>query len=117
MKITVEVVPTEIFGGSNMIKKSEIFLNGEFEGIIGYFGKLEFETNTTENEVMIKSLRRKINFKFTATEDVYIWFEDRYFTNDDNYKAIYYRGKDITVNEIREEKPGLFYKKVDIWNS
>ena len=98
-------------------KKSEIFLNGEFEGIIGYFGKLEFETNVTENEVLIKSLKRKISFKFAATEDVYIWFEDKYFANDDYYKTIYYKSKDITVDEIREVKFGLFGNTVEVRKS
>ena len=73
MKITVETVPSILIGTGCVEIKNLVYLNDQFKGLLGYFSKLEFETNKSVNELIIENSSGKNKLKFEAMEDVYFW--------------------------------------------
>ena len=100
MKITVENVAVNLDTTTGFTIENHIFLNGEFQGVIGWFGKLEFETDLVENELLIKSKHKNQKIKFIATKDVKFWI----IIDSNAFKSVvpklYYAGKDLNVIEI-----------------
>ena len=80
MKITVEAVPTELIGTGCARVENFIYLNGEFEAILGYMGKVEIETEEGTNELVVKNENSNINYikkVFESTEDVHFFFNNK----------------------------------------
>lgn len=100
MKITVEAVPTTLNVNGGFVAENYIYLNDEFEGVLGYFGKIDFETDLVENKILIKNKKYEKKIKFTATKDVKFWILINSNTFRSSGLQIHYAGKDLNVIEI-----------------
>ena len=98
MKITVEAVPNLVSGNNGAIISNDIYLDDNFEGCLGWFGKLELEAASGEHELTFKGVKDENNIRFTATEDVYFWVISK-FKIINNQLEIEYKGKYIRILE------------------
>ena len=103
MKITVEAVPTINTARGMSWIKNKVFLNGNFEGILGHFGRLEFETDRVDNELLIIGLKKETIIKFSTEEDSSFWIVDEptVIGIGKTNPEIYYKGRNLKIIEIR----------------